>query len=368
MMKILIASGGSGGHIFPAVSLARELRKGGAEIIFVASRRYLDRSILEKEPYKKIFLSANPMPHRFGFRALLFPFKLALDASFAFFILIKYRPEAVIGFGGYTSGALVFLAAMANTKTLIHEQNVIPGRTNRFLDKIVGGVALSFSETGKYFFNRNIIITGNPLRKESLEETASGALGDFKLDRDRITLLVMGGSQGARSLNKLVSESVALLPEAKKERLQVIHLAGAKKTREIQKRYNEEGVRSRVYSFIPNINEAYSASDMAISRSGAAAVFELAAFRKPMILIPYPDEKNNQRFNAVYFAEKKAAIYRDEKTLRAEGLRDLITELMDDPVKRNTLAENAGKLSVVDGAKKLARFVWGQVSTQGVVS
>ncbi|MGB2705321.1 MAG: undecaprenyldiphospho-muramoylpentapeptide beta-N-acetylglucosaminyltransferase [Candidatus Omnitrophota bacterium] len=357
-MKVLIASGGSGGHIFPAVSLARELRVGGAELIFVASRRRLDRNILEKEPYKKIFLSANPMPYKFGPRALVFPFKLALDGLSAFFILIKYRPEVVIGFGGYTSGALVLLGAMMKAKTLIHEQNVIPGRTNRFLDKIVEGVAVSFPETGKYFSNRNIVITGNPLRKESLEETRSGALGDFKLDRDRMTILVMGGSQGARSLNTLVSESMVLLSEARKGRLQVIHIAGARKTEEIQKRYDEEGIRGRVYAFIPNINEAYSVSDMAISRSGAAAVFELAAFRKPMILIPYPDEKNNQRFNAIYFAKKNAAIYRDEKTLRPEELRDLISDLIDNANRRRGLSENAGKLSVIDGAKKLAEIVW----------
>ena len=211
---------------------------------------------------------------------------------------------------------------------------------------------------GKYFSNRNIVITGNPLREESLKETRTGALGDFKLDTERMTILVMGGSQGATSLNRLVCESTVLLPEAKKERLQVIHIAGAKKTEEIQKRYDEEGIRARVYAFIPNINEAYSASDIVISRSGAAAVFELAAFRKPMILIPYPEEKNNQRFNAIYFAERNAAIYRDEKNLRAEELRDLIADLMDDSAKRKALAENAGKLSVVDGAEKLAESVW----------
>jgi len=356
-MKVMIASGGSGGHIFPAVSLARELKKRGAEIIFVASRRRLDRSILEKEPYKKIFLSVNPMPYKFGLRAILFPFKLALDALASFFILARYKPEVVIGFGGYTSGAVVMLASARKVKTVIHEQNVIPGRTNKLLDKVAGSVALSFPETGKYFSNRNIAITGNPLREESLKETRTGALGGFKLDSERMTILVMGGSQGASSLNRLVSESAALLPEAKKERLQIIHIAGAKKTGEIQKRYDEERMRARVYAFIPNINEAYGRCDIAISRSGAAAVFELAAFRKPMILIPYPEEKNNQRFNAIYFAERNAAIYRNEKNLRPEELRDIVADLIDNPEKRRELSENAGKLSVVDGAKKLADII-----------
>lgn len=367
-MKILLVAGGSGGHIFPAVSLARELRKGNAEIIFVASKRRLDRNILEKEPYRKIFLSANPMPYRFGVRMLVFPFKLALDAFAALFILVKYRPEIVVGFGGYTSGALVLLAAMMKAKTLIHEQNAVPGRTNMLLDKIADRVALSFPEAGKYFSNRNIIITGNPLRKESLEKVQCENLEDFKLDKERLTVLVMGGSQGAQSLNKLVSESMMLLPEAKKKRLQIIHIAGAGKVEEIQRRYDERGMRGRVYGFIQNINKAYSACDIAISRAGAAAVFELAAFRRPMVLIPYPNEKNKQLFNAVYFAERNAAIYRDEKNLRIEELRDIISDLMDDPAKRSTLGDNAGKLSVIDGAQKLARLVWGQVSSSGAAS
>jgi len=366
-VRVLIASGGSGGHIFPAISLARELKKCGAEILFVASRRRLDRNILKKELYKKIFLSVNPMPYKFGLRALIFPFKLLLDALVSVGILVRYRPGAIIGFGGYTSGALVLLGSLMNVKTVIHEQNLIPGRTNRLLDRIAGGVALSFPETEKYFSNKNKTVTGNPLREESLRGTRSGALGGFRPDSKRITILVMGGSQGARSLNRLVCESIALLSKTKKEHLRVIHIAGAKKTEKIQKRYDEEGIRARVYAFIPNINEAYGMCDIAISRSGAAAVFELAAFKKPMILIPYPDKKNNQRSNALYFAEKGAAIYREEKSLRTKELRDLISDLIDDPSRRRALAENVGKLSVTDGATKLARFVWGQVSSSGAV-
>ncbi len=367
-MKILIASGGSGGHIFPAISLARELKKRGAEIIFVASRRRLDRAILEKEPYKKIFLSVNPMPYKFGPGVFGFIFKLALDLFASFAVIVRYRPEAVIGFGGYTSGEIVMLASFMKAKTVIHEQNVIPGRTNRLLDRFAGSVALSFPETGKYFSNRNIIITGNPLREESLKKTGTDRFGDFKLDAGRLTVLVMGGSQGASSLNRLVSESAALFTEAKKKRLQIIHIAGMKKTGEIQKHYDEDGIRARVYTFLLNINEAYSASDIVISRSGAAAVFEIAAFKKPMILIPFPGEKNNQRFNALYFAERNAAIYRDEKNLRPEELRGLIEDLVDNPVRRRELSENAGKLSVVDGARKLAELVWKQVSPSGAVS
>jgi UDP-N-acetylglucosamine--N-acetylmuramyl-(pentapeptide) pyrophosphoryl-undecaprenol N-acetylglucosamine transferase len=371
-MKILIASGGSGGHIFPAVSLARELKKepltGGAEIIFVASRRFLDRNILKTEGYKKIFLSANPMPYKFSWRFIIFFGKLAIDSVSALYVLLRFRPDVVVGFGGYTSGAILLLAAASGIKTVIHEQNLVPGRTNRFLDRFVDGVAISFSETGKYFRNKNVVFTGNPIRKESLRESREESFGKLGLMKDKMTILVMGGSQGASSLNELVSRSISLLPSEKKENIQLVHITGPKEPGRIKKRYDENGIRGSVVTFIHDINEAYSASDLAISRSGAAAIFELAAFKRPMVLIPYPDRKNNQRFNAMFFAKNNAAVYMDEKNTSIAELRDLIAELMDNPAKRKMLSENAGKLSVIDGARRLRELVWGQVSLSGIVS
>ena len=150
-MKVLIASGGSGGHIFPAVSLAKELLKTDTEIIFVASRRYLDEGVLEGTPYRKFYLSANPMPYKFGWRTFVFTGKLVIDSICSFFILLRTRPDVVVGFGGYTAGAVVLLASIMRRKTVIHEQNVIPGRTNRLLDGLVSEIAVSFKETEKYF-------------------------------------------------------------------------------------------------------------------------------------------------------------------------------------------------------------------------
>ncbi|UCD55530.1 MAG: undecaprenyldiphospho-muramoylpentapeptide beta-N-acetylglucosaminyltransferase [Candidatus Omnitrophota bacterium] len=362
-MRVLIASGGSGGHIFPAVSLAEELKKDNVEIIFVASRRRLDRNIIQNRDYKKIFLSANPMPYKFSWRFVTFLAKLAIDSICALYILLRFRPDVVVGFGGYIAGAILLLAAMdGHIKTVIHEQNLVPGRTNRLLERFVDSVAISFPDTKKYFRNKNVVFTGNPLREESLKEYRSEAFNSLGLERDKMTILVMGGSQGASSLNDLVSRSISLLPSEKKKNIQLVHIAGPKEPERIQKRYNENGIQGKVLTFIRDINEAYSVSDLAISRSGAAAIFELAAFKKPMVLIPYPDRKNNQRFNAGFFAGKNAAICIDEKNTGLEELRDLITELVDNPAKRKALSENAGRLSVVDGARRLKELVQGQVS------
>jgi len=356
-MKILIASGGSGGHIFPAISLARELKKEESDIVFVASRRRLDRAILENAPYKKIFLSINPMPYKFSVATFAFWIKLFCDAVHSIFILARYRPDVVIGFGGYTAGTIVLLASIFGIKTVIHEQNARPGRTNKFLDRMVDKVAISFPETGKYFTNKKVVFTGNPLREESLRENRPEALERLGLDRGKMTILVMGGSQGAVSLNRLVSDSMALLPEERKKTVQLVHIAGKNYQSGIKKSYDENSVTGRVFEFMKNINDAYSVCDLAISRAGAAAVFELAAFRKPMILIPYPDKRNNQRSNAEFFEKSGAAIFRDEKNLSAEKLKDIIRDLIENPEKRKMLSENATKLSVIDGAKRLQEVV-----------
>jgi len=352
-MRVLIASGGSGGHIFPAVALAKELESEGLDIIFVASRRKLDKKLLRSAPYKKIFLSANPMPYRLNLRVFIFLAKLISDSLHAIYLVKKYRPSVVVGFGGYTSGAVILMAKLMRIETIIHEQNLVPGRTNKFLDKLANKVTVSFPEGRRYFSNKNVIFTGNPLRKESLTECREKAFTSLGLDRNKMVILVMGGSQGAKSLNKLVSKSVSGLSDAKKESIQLIHIAGVGNTDDIQKIYKENGIQGMVFEFVGNINEAYSACDLAISRSGAAAIFELAAFSKPMILIPYPNIKNNQRFNAEFFAEKGAAVYRDEKNLSVEKLKGIIDELIDSPAKRQALSANAKRLSVIDGVERL---------------
>ena len=356
-MKVLIASGGSGGHIFPAVSLAKELAKRDVEVIFVASRRRLDKKILSSSPYKIFYLSANPMPYKFGLSAPVFLLKLILDFFCSLYILFRFRPDYAVGFGGYTAGAIIAISRLLGKRTVIHEQNVVPGRTSRFLDKWVSCVAISFSETKKYFRNKNIVFTGNPMREDSLKECRAYAMDKFGLDRKAFTILVMGGSQGARSLNALTKDTLASFSEAEKKMIQVVHIAGSSDAGSFRDFYANSGMRGRVFEFVENINEAYSACDLAISRSGAAAISELVIFAKPMILIPYPSRNNNQRFNAMFLADREAAIYRDEKYLCKEELKGLLIELIRNKAKRRQLSMNAKKLMVINGSRRLAELV-----------
>lgn len=352
-MRVLIAAGGSGGHIFPAVALTRELMRDGCKILFVASRRRLDKNILRWETFKIFYLSVNPMPHRFGTTCILFIIKGIIDFFCAAYLLIYFRPDVVVGFGGYTAGVIVFLASIFGIKTVIHEQNVVPGKTNRFLDRFVNKVTVSFEPTKKYFKNKHIILTGNPIRKESLVNTKPLCFRKLNLSDRKFTILIIGGSQGAVSLNSLVKKTISLLENGHKRGIQIIHITGPRSYAEMKRFYEGEIFGHCVYDFIEDINDAYSACDMVISRSGAAVISELAVFGKPVILIPYPSSKNNQRFNAIYFAERKAAIYCDEMQTKPQWLKNMIIELVSNVEKRTELSNNIKKMSHTDGARRL---------------
>ena len=225
---------------------------------------------------------------------------------------------------------------------------MVPGRANRILDRFVNKVAISFRDTRSYFKNNNIVFTGNPLRKNIISTNRKNP------SEDKFTILVMGGSQGAHSLNVLASDSVNQLKSEVGKDVEIFHITGVKDFRAIKDFYKKTNISAKVFSFIENIHDVYEVSDLAISRSGAAAIFELSLYAKPMILIPYPFKKNNQRFNAQYFADKGAAIYREEDALTSENLKDLIRTLIEDRNALNSLSLNAKKLSCPNAAKNLA--------------
>jgi len=361
-VKIFVVAGGSGGHIFPAIALADELCSQSAiEIVFVASRRRLDKKILKEKNYKKIFLSVNPMPYGLNLRAPLFLMKLLFDFVIAVVILVKEKPKVVVGFGGYTAGTVLMLAKILGARTFVHEQNLVPGRANRILDKIVDCICVSFRESRKYFKNPNIVFTGNPLRQSMTQQYKVREYDDFNLKAGKFTLLVMGGSQGARSLNRLAQEAISCLSIDVSENLQVVHITGEKDFEAISLNYREKGVHAKVFSFIDDIHRAYKITDLAISRSGASAIFELSLYQRPMVLVPYPFKKNNQRFNAEFFEQCGAAICREEDTLDAANLCDLIGSLVRDPERLRKMGENARKLSCSDAALRLKAAVMGEV-------
>ncbi|MDP8259223.1 MAG: undecaprenyldiphospho-muramoylpentapeptide beta-N-acetylglucosaminyltransferase [Candidatus Aadella gelida] len=360
-MKVIIAAGGSGGHIFPSVALAHELkRKGIKDIYFVSSRRRLDRNMLEGCGFPGYFLSINPMPLRFRpIKMVVFVFKFLMDIITSVYILVRTRPAIIVGFGGYSSGAISFIGKMFRVPVLIHEQNFFPGRANRILSRIADVVAVTFKETGTYFkrSEKCIIHSGNPLRLNILSDDKEKSLKNLGMDAGRTTVLVMGGSQGSSFLNTKASEAALALKRSLGDKIQFLHITGKKDHNKIKDFYADNEIKAAVFSFMERIDQAYAASDLIVSRSGAAAIFEIAYYKKPMILIPYPNIKNNQRSNAIYFSDKGAAIYREEKDLCGDDLYREINDLLKDKNKLSEMSQAAGRLAMPEAGSKLADAV-----------
>lgn len=362
-MKIILAAGGSGGHIFPSLALAAELEKReSCDVVFVSSKRRLDMSILGPSGFRCYFLSINPMPRgKNPFKYLIFLLKVLADTFSSARIILKERPDAVVGFGGYSSGTISLCARLFGKPLVIHEQNYFPGRANLILSGQSDLIALSFEDTVKYFpgSKGRTVWTGNPLRIDRLSKDREKAFARMGLSPGPVTLLVMGGSQGAASLNRIASRAVKMLGD--KRKVQVIHLTGKADYEAISKYYEENDVPAKVFSFLDRMEDAYAVSDAAISRSGASAVFELAYYGMPMVLVPYPNPKNNQWSNAKLFAEKGAAVYKDEKDLTADDLACELERMISDPGRMNGMKEAASLLAVPDAARRLADAVMGIV-------
>jgi UDP-N-acetylglucosamine--N-acetylmuramyl-(pentapeptide) pyrophosphoryl-undecaprenol N-acetylglucosamine transferase len=360
-MKILIASGGSGGHIFPAVALARKLKeaRGDIDILFVGSRRGLDRRIFEKEGFRFILLSDNKLPYKKSWRTLLFLAAMFLDTCRAFAAITRYGPDVSVGFGGYTSCPAIFASRILGVPTLIHEQNVVPGRANKFLFGWAGSIAISFDRTREFLgSNRGkVFLTGNPIRADMVKDDRIDGIRKLGLDEKKFTILVIGGSQGSRFLNRTFVEALSNMKDSVRSSMQVIHITGIKDYAQTSASYEKLKMEHRVYSFIDRIEEAYSASDLVVTRSGASALFELAFFAKPMVLVPYPFALSHQAENARAFAEKGGAVELEEKTLSAESFKREIEGLVTNKARLTALAGAAKRLSVPEASDNMARIV-----------
>ena len=360
-VKILIVCGGSGGHIFPAIALAQSLKDKNKDIdlLFVGSDAVLDKRIFEKEALRYYVLSSNKMPYKPSFKTAAFLVKLFFDILKSFFILLKYSPDAVIGFGGYVSSPVIFAAFVLRIPGIVHEQNVVPGRSNKFLFRFADKIAISFEETKKYLgrFITKAVFTGNPIRITLLKDDRAGNIRKSGLDLKKFTILIIGGSQGAHNLNKAFLGALAGIDDEKRSLLQVIHITGITDYVWVSQEYKELGIEHRVFSFVDNIEEAYSASDLVVTRSGASAIFEAAYFGRPMILVPYPFAMSHQSENAKVFAGNGAAIHIDEKDMTGDIMKDSIEGLLRNRAVLEEMAKKAKYLSVPDSSYNLAAEV-----------
>jgi len=353
-LKILISGGGTGGHIFPAIAIANAIKEkiASADIQFVGAKGRMEMDKVPLAGYPIIGLWISGLQRKLTTKNLLFPFKVLSSIFKAYKIINKFKPNLVIGTGGYASGPLLYAASKKNIPTLIHEQNAFPGITNKLLGKKVNQVCVSYPNMDKYFSKDKIIITGNPIRKEilNLTPTKKESLDFFNLDNDKKTLLIIGGSQGAKQINIAIAENLQNLLDLK---LQIIWQTGSYSIDTALKA--AEGKEHVVVTkFIQKMELAYVASDYIVSRAGAIAIAEIVAARKPAIFIPLPTAaEDHQTKNAVTLVDRNAALMINEKDAVA-SLPNVISSLIKDEKLQKEIIKNLIEFSYPDAAVNIA--------------
>jgi UDP-N-acetylglucosamine--N-acetylmuramyl-(pentapeptide) pyrophosphoryl-undecaprenol N-acetylglucosamine transferase len=351
-MNAVIACGGTGGHLFPGIAVAEVLRDRGHEVMLLVSEKDIDalalsgRENFRVEKLPTVGLPSPFSPAFFGFLGRFYE-SLTLCRS----IYRTFKPQVVLGMGGFTSTAPVLAGRMRGIPTFIHESNAVPGKANRLTARIVRAVMLGFKECAPFFPKNNTEITGTPVRTELVRLDRRAARQKLGLQEDLMTLLVMGGSQGASGINQAM---IKALPFLRGVSVQVIHLSGARDERLLADNYRRENVSARVAAFHHRMEEAYSAADLVVARAGAASLAEFAAFSLPGILIPFPyATDDHQTRNAEIYARVQAAILLKESEVSGELLARKIRELIEDPGRVQQMATNSSRLAPQDAAGRV---------------
>jgi len=315
--KIILSGGGTGGHIYPAIAIANALkaRFPKSEFLFVGAKDKMEMQKVPQAGYSIIGLWISGIQRRLTFKNVLFPLKLVVSLFRSMAILNSFKPDVVIGTGGFASGPLLQVAAMKGVPTLIQEQNSFPGITNKLLSKKVTKVCVAYEGLERFFPKEKLILTGNPVRQDvvDLEGKSAEANTFFSLDPHKKTLLVLGGSLGARRINQLVESKLDYL---KKLDIQLIWQCG-KLYEEDYSRYNSNA-NVQVHTFLNRMDLAYASADVIISRAGASSVSELCVVGKPVIFIPSPNvSEDHQTKNASAVSGKGAALLIREQDLES---------------------------------------------------
>jgi len=348
-MNAVVACGGTGGHLFPGLAVAEVLRGRGHEVMLFVSEKEIDTlAVSQHTDFKLEKLPSIGLPSPFSPAILGFVRRFNESLALCRTIYRKFKPQLVLGMGGFTSTAPVLAARLRGVPAFIHEANAIPGRANRVTSRMVRAVLLGFKECAPFFPKAPTEVTGTPIRTELKRIERGAALRKLGLRDGLMTVLVMGGSQGASGINQAIIKSMAGFKDLP---IQIVHLSGARDERLIADNYRRESIPAYVAAFHHHMEEAYSAADLAIARSGAASLAELATFGLPAILIPYPfAADNHQTLNAEIFAHADAAVLLKESELSGDVLAGKIRELVADTDKLQRMSDNCLQLAPKDAA------------------
>lgn len=351
-MRLLITGGGTGGHIYPALAIAQGLldRHKGSNVLYVGTKQGLEADIVPKAGLEFRTVTVQGMPRKLSPTMLTFGLKLFKGLAEARSTIREYKPDLVVGTGGYVCGPVVMLAALSGVPTLIHEQNALPGVANKLLARVVRLVAVTFQEAEKYFpRGTKFRHTGLPVRAEILKVDRLEAFARLGLNPEKPLIVVTGGSRGARSLNKAMVQAYGRL--ASRENIQILHLTGQQLYQETLDALTSGGINwmntgnISIKPYLYNMEDALAAADLMICRAGATTLAEITAKGIPSILIPYPlAAENHQEHNARALEQQGAALVIKDSDLDGDKMAALIGELFADKSRLETMA--AASLSI----------------------
>jgi len=357
--KIIISGGGTGGHIFPAIAIANALKSidPAIDILFVGAEGKMEMEKVPAAGYPIEGLRITGFQRSLKLSNLIFPFKVVSSLLKANKIIKRFNPQVAVGVGGYASGPLLYMATRRGIPGLIQEQNSYPGITNKLLASKVQKICVAYDKMEQFFPANKLIITGNPVREDMVvtEGKKNEAANYFNLDTQKHTIVVVGGSQGARSINHTIK---AHLKELAESGVQVVWQCGKLFYEEASNAVKELNSGSiRVYDFITRMDYAYALADVIISRAGASTVSELCIVAKPAILVPLPTAaEDHQTRNCQALVDKHAALLIKDHDAMGKLVR-VALELVKDEMKKKELSENISKMAIRNSARIIAEQV-----------
>ncbi|NLJ78245.1 MAG: undecaprenyldiphospho-muramoylpentapeptide beta-N-acetylglucosaminyltransferase [Tissierellia bacterium] len=362
-MRYLITGGGTGGHIYPALAIAKEIenRHRDAEILYVGTAKGLESELVPREGLDFKAIRVRGMPRKIGKDMLLAIKELALGINDARRIIKEYRPDIVIGTGGYVCGPVVYIASRRGIPTVIHEQNAFPGVTNKILSRFVDRTLITFEESRGYFKHpERVLVTGNPIRGDLMEVDRDKAYMELEISRNIPVVLSFGGSGGQRSLNEAMLHVIEM--NATKHNMQIIHVTGNRFYDEFMQDIElmgiELGKNIRIMPYFYDMPKGLNIADLIITSAGAITLAEVSAIGIPSILIPkgYTAE-NHQEYNARAFEDEGAAHLILEADLTGENLNESIYEIIYDREKLSSMARNSRRMGRLDAAEEIVDII-----------
>lgn len=344
-IRLIVTGGGTGGHLFPGISLAQAmmLADPGSEVLFIGTERKIDKTALSNLGFATRSIKSQGIKGKSFFAVLKALLQQPLALWEAAGIIRKFKPDLVFGVGGYVTGPVILAARLLGVTTCIHEQNSIPGLANKMLGYIANKIFVSLPGSEKYFPANKTILSGNPVRNTILKVSRESKP---ESGQESSTLLILGGSQGARRLNSLMLEAAENILSKLSPPPLIIHQTGGHDKDHVQRKYVELGLNARVQDFFSDMAEIYSQADLIISRAGATTIAELTIFHKPVILIPFPfAADNHQEINGQYLVEAGAGLMFRQADLTGDKLGIKIKQVLEDKKLLAEMAENSGKIA-----------------------